>query len=162
MTLSEKETAYLVKGLQKFCDRDCVAFTINCPRTHSFKKLQSNDQKRLYKIIIRKALDKMDKTIIGCYEYTFEYCKDGHVHMHGIVHMNKGNNMVGYLMDLDRTLRLIINKLLNKKTPYKDCYNDNFKRIQKPAYCLQLLLELENIEHWYKYMYKDQPKSSDV
>lgn len=141
---------------------DAIGITINLPRTKQFVKLTSNEQKVVLKYILNASLRQIDKKCVFRYLHEYEYCKDGHVHLHGVIYYNKGDvkSNVGLLMDIDRELRLVINKALKINTAYKNTYNDVFKRIKKPSHCLQYMKDDKELDRWLIYMYKQYDHSS--
>lgn len=62
--------------------------TLNLPRTATFLKLNSFDQKKLY----FRRFSIMLASLLNTYksqEHHFEYCKDGQIHLHAIVYIKE-------------------------------------------------------------------------
>jgi len=140
-----------------------VGFTINLPRVKKFITCSSRDQEIIYIHLLKTALARINKNYIVTYDYDFEQCRDGQTHIHGVItsitpqgHRDSRipPSPIPFIMDLDRCLRLEINKAFRLKKEYTNTYNDMYQRIKKPAYCLQVLKDVDETHRWLLYMTK--------
>lgn len=137
-----------------------LQFTINLPRSKLFKEKTPSKQKatylRLHKLIMRQV-----KKEFLCYSYhVFEFCKDGNVHMHGIIYYKSISIQIdkfdikmrdiGFMIEYSK----IISRLLKARTEPK--YYDDSKRITSPLINMRFSLDQESHDNWLKYLEKSQ------
>lgn len=142
---------------ENFEGTDQIGITINLPRTKKFIAMPSESQKIFLRAILKMTLKECEHKTIIRYRVEYEYCKDGHVHLHGILWFERTDrpySITGLLMDLDRCISRVINVALNIRKPYKTAYHDDFKRIRKPSHCLQYMKNYIELHRWLEYMYK--------
>lgn len=167
-----ERTSCLEEVREIFDGYNYIGYTINLPRVKKFIQLSTMDQMIMYKYIMKNVLNKTEKKMICRYIYTFELCKDGMVHMHGMIEYDKciGKRQsatgdlhhIGLMMDIDRNIRIVINKVLKLKVKYKNQYNDQYKRIRKPSHCLQLMRDYIETDRWFSYIHKYSRRGEPV
>lgn len=133
-----------------------IGVTLNVPRTKAFIRADSLKQKVILHSILSESINQVSKKYIVKYDYYYETCQDGNVHLHGLITSNTIQSPVLFIMDLDRRLRITINKCMKVNKPYLNVYNDTYKRIRKAAYCLQVLKDEAEYDRWVTYMLKEQ------
>jgi len=136
--------------------------TINLPRTVEFCSSVSNQQKMVYSRLwdgIKSTISVSSET-----DYVFEFCKTGHVHLHGIIKVPPSFKLIpiGGISDIVKrfcisysnvykNLRLRDVIKYNEKCIY---YMDNIYK--SPAICVRYRSdkEKERMTEWESYMHK--------
>lgn len=125
--------------------------TLNYPRTATFIKMLSTKQKILYA--------KLFRTITHCIspphesKYVYEYCKSGHVHLHGyMIPSIKSYYILGYIADMVKTY---VSLLPKKYSKYVDsCMFSKYNRYRSASICIQYSDKLDEFNRWLMYMRK--------
>lgn len=153
--------------LQKKAAFHCVngghfEITINLPRTPSFTSMLSSRQKCLYGHLWDSIKNVI--TISGENDYTFEFCKSGHVHLHAIMKIPKSCKLipVGGISDIVKQFINTYNRVYsNEKAKNKLRYNERsmwfMENVYKsPAICVRYRGENEaaRLVYWTDYMHK--------
>lgn len=132
-----------------------ISVTLNVPRTLAFCRMSSHDQKRLY-IKLWENMMRSNRPIgWGCSTgYTFEFCKTGHIHLHGYI-IYKPNSkffIQGLIADLVKAYK----RSLGKKAYYNDkSYYPEYVRYRDASICMQQETG-DRINKWLEYIKKDQ------
>lgn len=131
----------------------CIEITLNYPRTSGFVKMVSRKQKQMY-------LKIWDVIKCACgipleSKCVFEYCKSGHVHLHGYLIPSVENYYVlGYIADIVKTY---VNMLPKKYSIYNDkCMFSEFLRYRSPSICVQYNKSDVRFNEWLNYLNKQQ------
>lgn len=129
----------------------CLEITLNYPRTSAFVAKPSLKQKELY---IR--IWNIIKCACGIPLYsniTFEYCKSGHIHLHGyIIPSISTYYIIGYISDI---VKAYLSLLPKKYQRYVDTHMySEFNRYRGPSICVQYNNDVERFKTWEAYMRK--------
>lgn len=139
--------------------------TLNHPRTDKFALLTQADQKKVYSMAWSKLLSLLrlahPADLVEA-DYYYEFCKSGHVHLHGWMLLGNTCQIVpiGYVADLVKTWLNVLPSI--KYHNYKH-YSDKsmskvYCRYESPSICCtyRYLDETEDIERWKSYCLKSQ------
>lgn len=151
--IEENQPIPLGSGLAKKWIK--LAITLNCPRSKRFLSLTSEEQKRAYRSMFMKLveykiefLDEME------YDYEFEYCKTGQIHLHGWISYGttKVLSLAGLVSDtVKRYLRMpMIRQVYREKA-----YFPTLQRYRSASICVQICDD-EYFDHWKNYMIKER------
>lgn len=136
-----------------------LEITLNYPRTASFLRMDSVEQKNLY----RKIWSSIRTVCVGfgdhTDDYTFEYCRSGQIHLHGYLPVYDKYFIEGIISD-------VVKKFLNGLPKKYNKFNennmfDNFHRYRCPSILVQHdnlndVNETKRFHKWKLYMYKMQ------
>lgn len=134
--------------------------TYNFPRTKYWSFRTSCEQKLILGAVFRKVCNQVDVKRVKTYKMIFEFCKDGNVHLHGIINVranHKGDlpSSVGFVLDyakifyrVTRSLKLIHQQFNEKR------YNSTFCKFTSPPLCIKYLNKDDAIVY-EEYMMKD-------
>jgi len=131
--------------------------TMNYPRTSAFVLATSERQKKIYAELWRKTIAVFDSLTITKSRYIYEYCKSGHVHLHGYIDIELEKFYpVGGIADLVKTY---LNLLPKKYQKYIDSkMSAEWARYRDNNICVQYV-EIDNkqrIHDWETYINKYQ------
>ncbi len=141
----------LVESRQNYVGH--LEITLNYPRTHSFMNKVSNEQKKMYRILWNSI-----SNIFGMEKakgYTYEFCKNGHIHLHGYIAFKEGEKYspIGAVSDI---VKSYLQKLPKKYCAYKDAYMyGDLIRYRSPSICVQYNNDIDRLVQWQKYIIKD-------
>lgn len=138
---------------------DCyLEVTFNHPRTVAFKNANSHKQKALYNAIwhVFSHAIGMDKIVRA--RHVFEFCKSGHVHLHGVLQLKVPvkHSPQGLVADF---VKCFLNEMPRKYARYNDnCMYSQYVRYKSPAILVQYRSshETERVSEWEVYMNKSQ------
>lgn len=133
-----------------------TAVTINLPRVKSFTMMTSTEQKTFLKRIFADAIKKCNLPYIANYTCTFEPCKDGNIHLHGMFYhkmqsLESNINIIipGLVTDVVKSIHLMFNRSLKAMK-----YSDKYLRCSSPICVTQYLNSHDEFIRWMKYIYK--------
>lgn len=126
--------------------------TLNYPRTASFIKKLSGEQQRMY--IKMWDILKCSCGMPMASGVKFEYCKSGHVHLHGyLIPSMTTYYIIGYISDL---VKSYLRMLPKKYQQYNEkCMFSGYYRYRSPSICVQYNDDPERFKTWYNYIHKD-------
>lgn len=135
-----------------------IGFTLNYPRTVKFLNATSSQQRQMYLKWFHEFKSALN---MGPeYDYAFEYCKTGQVHMHGYITLYGKHFINGAVSDITKKILSHLPKSHNK---FKESYlHSEYHRYRCPAICVQYYTQDETIEdksgirHWKTYIKKTQ------
>lgn len=141
--------------------------TLNYPRTDKFNSMVSSDQKKVYVNAWRNIIAQLGALYVKHNEYVFEYCKTGHVHLHGLIEFEDKFKLypVGAVADTVKTFYAGVPRMKFKQYKFVEKYMFNeYGRYMSPGVCCQyryLHEKVDNtpelcIERWKNYMKKTQ------
>lgn len=139
-------------------NRPFLEITLNLPRTAAFLKSNSFSQKKIYSNKFNLIISALLNTY-GTSRYTFEYCRDGQIHLHGIIYLapNVIYCPVGLLSD---AVKAYLNTLSPKFRVFKPGAvryydNDNTVKYTDASICASYRLDqLKREVEWSAYMDK--------
>lgn len=140
-----------------------VGITLNYPRTKRFLNANSNAQKHIYNLWFRSFKNTFDILDSHEFEFHYEYCKTGQIHLHGFIPIYQKEFFInGLLSDLAKAaLQYLPAKYqnFNENCLFPDCF-----RYRCPSMCLQYYENNDDVEgkagfkHWKNYIRKSQPQ----
>lgn len=141
-----------------FQSQECdyyIEFTLNYPRTKRFENYIDLEQKRLYFRIFNnlKAYKDIESTI--GYEYFFETCKSGDVHMHGYLHIRSCNHIP--IVEVKNFAKMWLHHLPRSHSDYNPrCLFPDYWRYRSPSICVQYTAghNTKRIKEWNDYIKK--------
>lgn len=138
--------------------------TINLPRTKFWLFRTVDEQKQILYLIYKNVLRNVNIDIVKQYCYTFEMCKDGNVHLHGMIDVltdreDKLPNTAGFVLDYAKRFYRYFretkgNSKILRQVFNNRYYNDRFTRYKAPPLCIKYLSKEDRVVY-YKYMQKD-------
>lgn len=140
------------------CHTYFAGITINLPRVKSFTLMNSREQSSFLKRVFADAVQTCKFPCIFKYIATIEPCKDGNMHLHGMIYheVSKDGTVqclipTGIVMDLCKAVYAVFKRNL-KESQIKFSYK--FCRASTPMTVVQYLKDYDEYERWFKYMYK--------
>lgn len=137
--------------------------TLNYPRVPGFIKLNSTEQKNLYNVIFKRLVHGIwpGDCTGDRYRREFEFCKSGHVHLHGWILCPKEKfYIIGIVADTAKRYLNMLPKRYDKYIDYNMC--SEFNRYRSPMICIQYSFTTERIAVWNKYMSKHIISNIDI
>lgn len=170
---SAAEKFYALQSMEKQAscykaDGGFFEITLNLPRSSYFVGLVSDHQKQLYSSIwenMKNIITPDSNT-----DYTYEFCKSGHVHLHGYIAVEKPLIPVGAIADIVKRFIKVYNKIV---LPRKAC--DRLKYNQKSMFYVDSVYkspailvrytaakDTERQQYWIEYIYKTKLNLLDI
>lgn len=131
--------------------------TLNYPRTTAFVNAIATKQKRMYSDWWRKGIAILGIENIKHSGMMFEYCKTGHIHLHGYVFLDEVKIYpVGGIADLSKTFLSFLTKKYRKYCDH-NLYPE-YGRYRSPAVVVQYRYKSETARarEWLDYITKNQ------
>lgn len=126
-----------------------LEITLNPPRVKRYTILDSRGQQKVLLAVLRSATKKFNCKS----EYTYEYCKDGIVHMHAYILMLDKGIICGLVNDVAKTFIRCF-----KQCPKPEYYTAEWKRYRAP--CCVVQWRPSKNDYWVDYMNKQQDKEA--
>lgn len=133
-----------------------LEITMNYPRTIAFSKKTSVEQKKIYSILWHKL-----KCLFGHNDndFVYEYCKSGHVHLHGWIDIKGKYFIAGLVADY---VKSYLRFMPTKFSRYKDFnYYPEYTCYKSPSILvryrdMEVIEDRVRHEEYLKYMLKQQ------
>lgn len=136
-----------------------VEVTLQYPRTSSFTNMVSTKQKQIYRRSFNHIKDSIPMNLVEDYGHVYEYCENGHVHLHGYIQIKGTHCPIGVVSDVVKTY---LNVLPKKYGRYKEgCISYEYLRYRDRPICCQYRNLLEKSKWVDGYMQKHQEKKID-
>lgn len=145
-------------GVQVYNSKCNLEITLNFPRTTVFKNAKSDSQKALYLRLLQIIKCTFGPTTLEECEYTFEYCKNGHIHMHASLLFNFPHLHIpiGVVSDVVKTY---LKQLPKRYSNYQEgSMFVNYIRYKSPSITVQYVSieDSKRSEIWKTYINKYQ------
>jgi len=131
--------------------------TLNLPRVKGFVNAKQDEQRAMYCRRWRQIIHSVSPLGTGLlHRCTYEVCKTGHVHLHGIIYLpvDKKYFVDGIVADVVKTY---LQTLPRRYSTYKDgCMNKKFPTYRSPSISCSYVYkdDLTRINHWEGYINK--------
>lgn len=135
-----------------------IAVTLNYPRTPQFLKYNQAQQCRFLKNIFNGVVHGYESLILDS-NMTFEHCKTGQIHLHGVIKLQGKYFIAGAISDIAKAFKKFIptgRKYTHVRYFNERSYNPVYERYRDAYICLQHFDPYDKrIPEWETYINKE-------